>query len=126
MAILQTITRLCMATCLFTCFLLADDATGAWRGKAEWKVGDQSRALGVYLILKQMGQSLTGTAGPDKERQTEITSGAVDGRKLHFEVAGGKFVFDLEISGDEIRGGVRLSEGGESVPGKALFTRTVE
>jgi len=56
--------------------LSAADLTGKWTGTFS---EHESEGKGALLILQQSGNELTGTAGPDQEKQFPIQNGKVDG-----------------------------------------------
>jgi hypothetical protein len=92
---------------------LAADVSGKWSGTFEMTGPDGTKQTRpVYLILKQDGNKLTGSGGPDSSEQHPIVSGSVEGNSLKFTVEGG-FNFDLEYAGDEMKGDVRRERDGE-------------
>jgi hypothetical protein len=63
------------------------DLTGTWTGTLTRTAPDgQSQSIDFMCILTQKGKVLTGTAGPNAERQWAIEKGAVDGTKVKFQV----------------------------------------
>lgn len=58
------------------------------------------------MILKQDGDKLTGSAGPDESEQYEIRNGKVEGDRLTFEAPlnDGTVYLDLKVQGDRIEG----------------------
>jgi len=63
--------------------LAAADVTGTWRGTLTPDGRDAGPAL---LILKQEGNAVTGTAGPDANESHPISKGKVDNDTVTFEV----------------------------------------
>src|SRR5689334_9649732 len=94
-----------VAIALATATLVAADVTGSWRGTLTPDGGDAGPAL---LILKQEGNALTGTAGPDENERHPISKGTVDNDAVAFEVEtpGGVMKFALVQKGDELTGDV--------------------
>ena len=90
-------------------YLAAADASGKWAGTMVANGEDQSRP--VFLILKQDGQKLTGTGGPNEGQQFPMEKGRVEGDRLVFEVPAGAGVhhFDLKLSGDQASGEMRYT-----------------
>lgn len=87
--------------------LSAADVTGTWKGTFTPENREPGPAL---VILKQTGETVTGTAGPDENERNEIANGKVTGNVLSFEVPREegtmRFVLTLEqdtLSGDIIR-----------------------
>ncbi len=83
--------------------------TGKWSGSfditsANGKVENDT----ALFTLKQDGSTLTGTAGPNAEKQMEIKEGKVEGQEIQFSVQlaqGGKpLVFHLHRDGDHMKG----------------------
>jgi hypothetical protein len=66
----------------------ATDLTGKWTGTMTRTAPDgRSQTIDWMLDLTQKGNVLTGTAGPNAERQWTIEKGgAVDGGKVKFQV----------------------------------------
>jgi uncharacterized protein (TIGR03435 family) len=78
--------------------LAAADVSGKWASAP------------IYLILKQEGNKLSGSAGPsEKEQLLNFDDGAVDGDRVTFKV--GSFQFSLKINGDEMKGEMRNGSG---------------
>jgi uncharacterized protein (TIGR03435 family) len=87
----------------------ATDLTGKWSG-----VGGGP----IYMVLKQDGNKLSGTAGPSAHEQLlELQNGAVDGDHVTFDV--GPIRVDARVVGDEIRGDAMV--GGQ--PSKLFLRR---
>ena len=61
--------------------------TGKWTGTlTRTRPDGQSQSIDFLFDLTQKGKVLTGTAGPDAERQWPIEKGVVDGTKVTFQV----------------------------------------
>jgi len=61
--------------------------TGKWTGTlTRTRPDGQSQSIDFLFDLTQKGKVLTGTAGPDAERQWPIEKGVVDGTKVAFQV----------------------------------------
>ena len=91
--------------------LLAATVTGMWSGTLEIRRPDGSgRRTPALVILKQDGETVTGSAGASESNQTPIRNGKVSGDRLTFEVESGnqQFMrFDLKVSEDGIEGDVQ-------------------
>ena len=95
--------------------LTAADVTGTWKGTLTPENRDAGPAL---VILKQTGDTVTGTAGPDESERHEIANGTVMGATITFEVPGerGTMKFVLTLTGDALDGQItRESEGQQQV-----------
>jgi hypothetical protein len=100
---------------LATASLAAADATGKWTGNLVIADGD-GQPRPAYLVLKQEGNTLTGTAGPDAGEQHPIQNGKADNGTLTFELATGEAImrFALKQDGDVISGDITRERGGET------------
>jgi hypothetical protein len=58
----------------------------------------QAQTVSVFLILKQDGNKLSGTAGEDENDQHDISKATIDGEKVSLEVDGD------QMTGDARRG----------------------
>jgi len=97
------------------------DLAGKWRGGFEFKTDEgEDRRAEALLIIKQDGETLTGTAGPNADQQLPIDKGAVDGSKVTMEVAVGQgvFKFELAVDADHLKGDVTLSAGPQTMKAK--------
>jgi uncharacterized protein (TIGR03435 family) len=74
--------------------IAATDVSGKWASAP------------IYLILKQEGGRLSGSAGPsEKEQILTFDNGIVEGDRVNFKV--GTFQFSLQVNGDEMKGEMR-------------------
>ena len=115
-----------MLSIVFVATASAADATGTWSGKLNVTGPDgQQQEDTVYLILKQDGGKLTGTAGPSADQQLPIDKGSVTGNKVSFEVALGQatFKFDIALADDHLKGDVALTAGGQTMKANMDATR---
>jgi hypothetical protein len=114
---------------LFSALALgAAELTGKWSGSFDiTNSNGETEADTAYMSLKQDGGEVTGTAGPNAEKQWTIQKGKLDGQKLTFEVAmedGGRLVFDLTFDGSSIEGNVKgTGSGGEQMSAKTKLKR---
>jgi hypothetical protein len=118
--------RMAIATLLVAVCATAGDPSGKWKGSfSSDEPGDSARASPVYVVLKQEGTRLTGTAGPAESQQMPITTGKAEGDRLVFEVemGGGTIAFDLKPVGAELRGEMLLSEGGHKTTARVILKR---
>jgi hypothetical protein len=98
------------------------DVSGKWSGSFDVTGPDgETKADTAVLNLKQDGGKITGTAGPNEEKQFEIKSGKIDGDKIALEVVmedGGVLTFDLALAADHIKGDVKGQMGDEKMTAK--------
>ena len=87
----------------------AADVSGKWSGTFEAKGEEKSQSRPAFMVLKQDGDKLTGSGGPNESEQHEIRNGKVEGEKLTFEIPIGEGVvyFDLKANGDQIEGDIK-------------------
>jgi hypothetical protein len=82
------------------------NVTGKWTGTMT-RVGADGGG-NIEFNLVQKGKVLTGTAGPDAERQLAIEKAVINGSKFSFEVqqpnGGPRFTFTLTLAKEHIVG----------------------
>jgi hypothetical protein len=93
--------------------LVASDATGTWTGTMTVASGDTYPAR---MVLKQDGDKLTGTAGPDENEQRPIKNAQVAQGVVTFEVPTDNSVmkFALKQNEDEMSGEVTREQEGRT------------
>jgi len=74
---------------------MAGDLTGKWSGS--FKVDGADHDVPQLLILKQDGNKLTGSGGPDQSEQYPIENGKVDGNRATFELTTGEWTFTYKL-----------------------------
>jgi hypothetical protein len=96
--------------------LSAADLTGKWAGTVDMKQDGDAQTIPVVMIVKQEGNKLTGTAGPEED-QHAIQKGVVDGDTVTLEVDGGEAIYylELKVDGDQISGAVKQGADGEKM-----------
>ena len=108
----------------------AVDVSGRWSGTAlvRNETGGQVD-MPVVLILRQEGDRVTGTGGPDDSIQFAIRKGKLEGDRLTLEAEaeGSTYYLDLKVEGDQITGATRRrgSDGSEQT-GKLTLKRGPE
>jgi hypothetical protein len=103
---------------------MAADATGTWTGTLTPSGDDNPRP--AHLVLKQDGNKLTGTAGPDANEQHAIENGKAEDGVLTFDVPTGGAVmkFRLKQDGDEIKGDITRERDGQTETARLAVKRT--
>jgi hypothetical protein len=94
---------------LLTVSASAGDLNGKWSGTFKVDGGDHD--IPQIFILKQNGNVLTGSGGPDAQEQYPVENGRVDGDRVKFEVSTGewKFAYDLrQTEPDALKGNLEL------------------
>jgi hypothetical protein len=112
---------------MFSATVWCADVTGTWSGPMEMKKGDETKADSAYLVLKQTGNEITGTVGPNEEKRLQITKGNVDGDNIYLEaiVEGeNKMVLRLKLDGEKLAGELK-AEGptAPSLSGKMTLSK---
>ncbi len=106
----------------------AAELTGKWSGSFDiTNSNGDTKADTAYMDLKEQAGAVTGTAGPNAEKQWPLQKGKLDGQKLTFEVPtndGGLLVFDLTFDGEVIQGTCTgTGSGGEKMSAKLRLKR---
>jgi hypothetical protein len=96
--------------------------TGKWDGTFTRTAPDgQTQSIPVMFSLTQKGKVLTGTVGPNADRQWEIEKGAVDAGKVTFQVQqpdGPLRKFTLALIEDRLQGEMLAELNGQSFTAK--------
>ena len=104
--------------------LSAQDATGKWSGTlARLDADSDGTSKPAYLVLKQEGTKLTGTAGPNASEQFEFSDGKAEGGHLTFKLTEKSMTFDLKQTGDEITGEITNEQDGQTRKAKITVKR---
>jgi hypothetical protein len=100
------------AAALFGVCAFGADVSGRWSGTVQF-AGNAEKEPG-FVQMKQDGAKITGRAGPNEERAFDIKSGAIEGSKLHLELAPAngegprRAVMDLTVDGDRLTGELKI------------------
>src|ERR1700746_3419047 len=103
--------------------------TGRWSGTLQ--MDGENDAKPAYAILKQEGNMLSGSVGPNENEQDSFEGGKVDGDKLTFDVpqgpnGEGSIHVELQVNGDQVKGGATWSGPGVSGSGHISLKRVAE
>jgi len=122
-----------LLSCIFLILALAmtaaaADVTGKWSGTftvtgPDGSAGDSQPA---FMILKQSGSTLTGTAGGDEAEQWPIENAKIENNKITGTVNpsdGATYTVSLTVDGDRMTGEVTVSQGGQTMKGKIELKR---
>jgi hypothetical protein len=119
-------------TVLFLLFSLlalgAAQPTGKWSGSFDITNSEgETKADTAYFDLTEHEGTVTGTAGPNAEKQWPLRKGRLNGQTLQFEVLmddGGVLMFDLIFDGESIQGTCAgTGSGGEKLSAKVHLKR---
>lgn len=99
------------------------DFTGKWTGTMTRTAPDgQTQSIPFMFDITQKGKELTGTVGPNADRQWKLEKGVVDGKKVKFQVQqpdGPMRTFTLALAEDGRLQGEMLAElNGQSFTAK--------
>ena len=106
--------------------VLADvNVAGKWSGSFVMNDGENSHDSTAVLNLKQDGNDITGTAGPNEDEQWPVKNGKIEGGKIHLEVQsnGPLIKFDLVLEGDHLKGDAHAEHEGRNLTAKLDATR---
>ncbi len=116
--------------CLFLSALALSAAklNGKWSGSFDvTNSNGETKADTAYMDLKEGDGEVTGTAGPNADKQWPLQKGKLDGPKLTFEVStddGGLLVCDLLFDEESINGTCSgTGEGGEKMSARLSLKR---
>ena len=91
--------------------------------------GGETKDDNAHLVLTQKGNEITGTVGPNADKQMPITKGAIEGSDVTLEATPpggqGKLILKLKAEGDKLTGDLK-AEGsdGEAFSGKMTLTKS--
>lgn len=122
--------RFLICACLLAVWALtavADtDVSGKWSGSFDITTPDgQVQNDVAFFVFKQAGTELTGTVGPNEEKQFPITKGKIEDGKITIEAdnEGHTIKLDLVLSADRITGDARMEAEGQTAKAKVNVTR---
>jgi hypothetical protein len=98
---------------------MAADVSGKWPGT--FTPDGQQEGQPALVVLKQTGDAITGTAGPDENQQWPISNAKMDGDKLSFDVTannGMMLKMSLVLEGDHLKGEITMSRDGQTMKAK--------
>ena len=101
-----------MAALLCTIALLSSICAFAADFSGKWSSAGNNPAGAMFVVLRQDGNKLSGSAGPTESHQFPIANGKVDGDHIIFEakMGGGTIRFDLASDGATLKGTARMSD----------------
>ncbi len=94
------------------------DFTGKFNGTVVLIENGENHEHSAIVELKQDGDTVTGSGGPEQDKMLPISNVKVDGNKIHFTINPDDedpWVFDLVLEGDHLTGSIT---GGASSDGK--------
>lgn len=103
----------------------AADVTGKWSGS--FTLGDAGGDGGTaFLVLKQSGTTISGTAGGTEAEQFPLENAKIDGNKITGTVNasdGNTYSVSLTVDGDKMSGDLTITGGGQTMKGKITLKR---
>jgi hypothetical protein len=117
--------RLFAALLLTAALAAAADVSGTWSGKTRVSLDGRVEEDTMYLVLKQNGDRISGTAGPTADQQAPIRIGKIEGNRITFElpIPKGVFTFDIALEGEHLTGSVVAIAQGQTIKGTLDATR---
>ena len=103
--------------------------TGTWTGTFKDVSSGSNHDETAMVVLKQEGDTVTGTAGPNAERQMAISKGKVlaskDGTAVTFEVANDAMVMQIELKlvDGHLKGAAKAERDGQKLAAELDLTR---
>jgi hypothetical protein len=113
------------AVLLLTVSGLAADVSGTWTGTFSVPRSDHKEPQ--CFVLKQDGEKLTGSGGPDAVEQYPLLSGSIENDVVTFELTSGEwnFIYDLKAVGQEMTGTLHLkSKEGDTRTAEVVLKKT--
>ncbi|MGE0102166.1 MAG: hypothetical protein AB7H86_01780 [Blastocatellales bacterium] len=106
----------------------AEDLSGTWSGSFNITMNGETREDSAYVVLKQNGSELTGTAGPNSDQQWQILKGKVEGNKVTFEVQTDQplIKFDLMMVDGRLKGRANAELQGTALSAEVDLQRKTE
>ena len=123
---MKTMLRCLLVLAALAAVAFADvNATGNWSGSFNMTRNGETQDSTALLKLKQSGNAITGTVGPNEDEQIEIKTGKIEGDKITLEVErdGAKIVFNLVLTADRLTGDAKMTHDGETQTAKLDATR---
>jgi hypothetical protein len=113
-----------LAVFLLAINLMAANVTGRWSGRFRVDGGDHD--IPQLLILKQEGNKLIGSGGPNDTEQYPIEDGKVNGDRVQFEITTGewKFTYDVKADGATMKGNIELKSVNDQRTALVSLTKT--
>jgi hypothetical protein len=102
---------------------LAADVSGKWSGTFTPEGQDPQPA---FIILKQSGDTLTGSGGPDENQQWPMENGKIAGNKVTGDVKapdGTVYSVVLVLEGDHLKGDITATREGQTMKAKMDVAR---
>jgi hypothetical protein len=102
---------------------MAGDLTGKWSGS--FRADGADHDVPQLFILKQDGNKLTGSGGPDQSEQYPIEEGKIDGDRVRFELTTGewKFTYNLKATDATMTGDLELKSINNSRTAKVSLSK---
>ena len=106
----------------------AADVSGTWSGPLELTRNGETKADSAHLVLKQEGDQVTGSLGPNAEKQTAITKGTMTGDDLVLEAKLPEkdrvVVLTLKLDSGKLTGTLDARDpDGQGMTGKMTLTK---
>ncbi len=116
--------RVCFVILLSALCVCAGDVSGKWSG--DWEVSPDGGPGTHFMVLKQDGGAVQGTAGPTADQQMKIQNGKVTAGKLTFDIGipnGPTLRFEFAVNGEAMDGKAVLVVNGNETKLKLAVKR---
>ncbi len=97
------------------------NVTGKWSGSFNiTNPNGETKDDTAFLVLKQTGNDITGTVGPNEDQQFEIQKGKIEGDKITLQVdhEGSTIKFSLVVADERIKGDAEMQHEGQTMKAK--------
>lgn len=121
--------KLLSSMALFAALSWGADVTGTWSGPMQMTRGGETKDDSAHMVLTQKGTEITGTIGPNADKQLPISKGSIEGSDITLEATPpngeGKVTVKLKADGDKLIGELKAEGGGgEPFTGKMTLTKS--
>jgi hypothetical protein len=107
--------------------LLGADLSGRWSGSVKMSIDGSEMDMPHEIVLKQQGESISGTAGPGADQQWPISKARMAGSELTFEVqapeSGPLFEYKLTVDGAQMTGDYKMTMEGQVSTAKIVIKK---
>ena len=113
---------------MFAAIGFGADLTGAWSGPMQMTRNGETKDDSAHFVLTQKGTEVTGSVGPNADKQLPITKGSIEGSDAVLEAASPdgavKIVIKVKLEGEKLNGDLSMSgPEGEAATGKLSLAR---
>lgn len=124
----RVLSALCLMLIFSPTLQAAEDLTGTWSGSFNMTMNGETKEDTAFMVLKQNGTELTGTAGPNSGQQWEILKGKIEGNKVTFEVQTDQplIKFELMLVDGHLKGQAKAEHEGMKIGAEVDLQRKTD